>query len=103
VVVGDGERNRVLAVVLLAGLAAILTGYANRMFGWENADMARLHTRKVAQKKLAASGAAKLSLGEIAVPPAVSPIRNIKQNNNLKSGWCPRTDSNQHALAGNRF
>jgi hypothetical protein len=31
VVVGDRERDRVLAVVLLAELAAILTGYANRM------------------------------------------------------------------------
>ena len=30
------------------------------MFGWENADMARVYTRKAAQKKLAASGAAKV-------------------------------------------
>ncbi len=30
------------------------------MFGWEDADMARVYTRKAAQKKLAQSGAAKL-------------------------------------------
>jgi integrase len=43
------------------------------MFGWENADMARVYTRKAAQKKLAASGAAKLSLGGAIVPPSVPP------------------------------
>ena len=31
------------------------------MFGWENADMARVYTRKAAQKKLAVSGAAKVA------------------------------------------
>jgi integrase len=41
------------------------------MFGWEDADMARIYTRKAAQKKLAASGAAKLSHGANAVPPSV--------------------------------
>jgi hypothetical protein len=30
------------------------------MFGWEDADMARVYTRKAAQKRLAQSGAAKL-------------------------------------------
>jgi hypothetical protein len=55
------------------------------MFGWENADMARVHTRKAAQKKLAASGAAKLSLSEIIVPPAVPPLKNTKQHNDLES------------------
>jgi hypothetical protein len=55
------------------------------MFGWENADMARVYTRKAAQKKLAASGAAKLSLSEIIVPPAVPPIKNINQNSSLES------------------
>jgi integrase len=73
------------------------------MFGWENADMARVYTRKAAQKKLAASGAAKLSLGEIVVPRAVPLTKNTNKNSNLESGWCPRPDSNQHALAGNRF
>src|SRR5208337_5494770 len=29
------------------------------MFGWDDANMARVYTRKAAQKKLAASGAAK--------------------------------------------
>jgi integrase len=32
------------------------------MFGWDDARMARVYTRKAAQKKLAASGAAKLGL-----------------------------------------
>ena len=73
------------------------------MSGWENADMARVHTGKAAQKKLGASEAAKLSLSEIIVPPAVAPIKNTKHNYDLESGWCPRPDSNQHALAGNRF
>ena len=39
------------------------------MFGWEDADMARVYTRKAAQKKLAASGAAKLAHGGMIVPP----------------------------------
>ena len=34
------------------------------MFGWEDADMARVYTRKAAQKKLAASGAAKVSTAQ---------------------------------------
>jgi len=47
--------------------------------GSENADMARVHTGKAAQKKLVASGAAKLSPSEIVVPPAVPPIKNISK------------------------
>ena len=31
------------------------------MFGWEDANMARVYTRKAAQKKMALSGAAKVS------------------------------------------
>ncbi len=69
------------------------------MFGWDNADMARVYTRKAAQKKLAASGAAKLAQRHAIVPPE----ENTIQNNDLRDGWCPRPDSNQHALAGNRF
>ncbi len=38
------------------------------MFGWENADMACVYTRKAAQKKLAASGAAKLFQGGLVIP-----------------------------------
>jgi hypothetical protein len=49
------------------------------MFGRENADMARVHTRKAAHKKLAASGAAKLSLSEIIVPPAVPSLKNTSK------------------------
>jgi hypothetical protein len=40
------------------------------MFGWEDADMARIYTGKAAQKKLAASGAAKVTYTAIIVPPA---------------------------------
>jgi hypothetical protein len=39
------------------------------MFGWEDADMARRYTRKAAQKKLAKSGAAKLTQRSLSVPP----------------------------------
>jgi integrase len=39
------------------------------MFDWENADMARAYTRKAAQKKLVASGAAKLNHTGIIVSP----------------------------------
>ena len=44
------------------------------MFGWEDANMARnWYTRKAAQKKLAKSGAAKLTQMLVSVPPAVPP------------------------------
>ena len=43
------------------------------MFGWEDANMARRYTRKAAQKKLAKSGAAKLTQRSVSVPPAVPP------------------------------
>ena len=65
------------------------------MFGWEDADMARIYTRKAAQKRLAASGAAKLGYSEIAVPPAVPPIEMSFRNNALRGGWLPGPDSNQ--------
>jgi integrase len=65
------------------------------MFGWEDADMARIYTRKAAQKRLAASGAAKLGYSEIIVPPAVSPARKLMRNSNLRGGWLPGPDSNQ--------
>jgi len=65
------------------------------MFGWEDADMARVYTRKAAQKRLAASGAAKLGYSEIIVPPAVPPVEIAFKNNALRSGWLPGPDSNQ--------
>ena len=72
------------------------------MFNWENADMG-VSTRGRPRKKLAASGAAKLSLGRPSVPPVVPPREKERENNKLETRWCPRPDSNQHALAGNRF
>jgi len=65
------------------------------MFGWEDADMARVYTRKAAQKKLAASGAAKLAHGGKIVPPAVPPKEKSSENFSLKDRWLPGPDSNQ--------
>ena len=65
------------------------------MFGWEDADMARVYTRKAAQKRLAASGAAKLGYSEIIVPPAVPLTEKTFRNNTLGGGWLPGTDSNR--------
>ena len=62
------------------------------MFGWDDAGMARLYTRKTAQKRLAASGAAKLGYRGIIVPAAVPPTGMISKNNNLRGGWLPGPD-----------
>ena len=47
------------------------------LFGWENAEMARIYTRKAAQKRMAVSAAAKMSRGiipgDLRVPPTVPP------------------------------
>jgi integrase len=59
------------------------------MFGWEDADQARIYTRKAAQKKLAASGAAKLNLSRIIVPPSVPPEIKVFKNNPLRESWLP--------------
>lgn len=64
------------------------------MFGWENADMARVYTRKAAQKKLAASGAAKVFAGGSIVPPPVPRDGIHRQINSVESGWRPRQDLN---------
>jgi integrase len=68
------------------------------MFGWEDANMARVFTRKAAQKKLAASGAAKLTYSSNVVPLTVPPVEKTIKNNVLRSQWCPEEDSNLHAL-----
>jgi len=65
------------------------------MFGWEDADMARVYTREAAQKKLAASGAAKLAHGGKIVPPDVPPKEKSSENFSLKEKWLPGPDSNQ--------
>ena len=64
------------------------------MFGWEDADMARVYTRKAAQKRLAASGAAKLAYSQITVPPAVPPVKYPQKNNDLGDIWRTRQDLN---------
>jgi integrase len=64
------------------------------MFGWEDADMARIYTRKAAQKKLAASGAAKVSHSRIIVPPTVPPLQNFSKNNTLNAEWWTRQGLN---------
>jgi integrase len=53
------------------------------MFGWDDANMARIYKRKAAQKKLAASGAAKVRNSGIIVPPTVPPHENIRKNSAL--------------------
>lgn len=63
------------------------------MFGWDDANMARIYTRKAAQKKLAASGAAKLSLESI-VPPSVPLDRKGNKINDLGECWRPLGESN---------
>jgi hypothetical protein len=63
------------------------------MFGWDDASMARVYTRKAAQKKLAASGAAKLGLTKKIVPPSVPPEEKDNQSNTLEEGWCPEEDT----------
>jgi len=59
------------------------------MFGWEDAGMARVYTRKAAQKKLAASGAVKVPHRGVIVPPA----ETLSRNNEL-SGWWTRQGLN---------
>jgi hypothetical protein len=49
------------------------------MLGWEDADVARVYTRKAAQKKLAASGAAKLNHAGTFVLPTVPPRKNQEE------------------------
>jgi hypothetical protein len=45
------------------------------LFGWEHAEMARIYTRKAAQKRMAVTAATKMSKGlipgDLRVPPAV--------------------------------
>jgi integrase len=64
------------------------------MFGWEDADMARVYTRKAAQKKLAASGAAKVAHSALIVPPTVPPPRRVSKNSDLGEGWWTRQGLN---------
>jgi hypothetical protein len=62
------------------------------MFGWEDAGMARAYTRKAAQKKLAASGAAKLS------HPLSCKKKKTTKSMRLRHRWCPGADLNhRHA------
>jgi integrase len=72
------------------------------LFGWENAEMARIYTRKAAQKRMAVSAAAKMSKGiipgDLRVPPSVPLEIKVMKNNDLKRRWCPEEDSNLHAL-----
>jgi len=64
------------------------------MFGWDDANMARVYTRKAAQKRLAASGAAKVSNSGIIVPPIVPPVEKPSKNNALKGYWRSLGESN---------
>jgi hypothetical protein len=68
------------------------------IFGWDDASMARIYTRKAAPKKLVASGAAKLGLTNKIVPLPVPPKEKIIKNNAVEEGWCPEEDSNLHGF-----
>ena len=69
------------------------------LFGWDNARMARIYTRKAAQKKLAVSAAAKMVSGaakERAGVPLTVPLgKKLMQNSILAKKWLPGPDSNQ--------
>jgi hypothetical protein len=56
--------------------------------------MARVPMRKAAQKKLAASGAAKVNLTEKIVSPSVPPEEKESKNSMLDEEWCPEEESN---------
>ena len=71
------------------------------------------YTRTARQKVLADSAMRKLATAHteneidppqlpIASRGSISPEKSSKIKGR-KAGWCPRPDSNQHALAGNRF
>jgi hypothetical protein len=64
------------------------------MFGWEDADMARVYTRKAAQKKQAASGAAKVTHAAIIVPPTVPLGEMLSKNSALWVEWWTRQGLN---------
>jgi integrase len=64
------------------------------MFGWDDANMARIYTRKAAQKRLAASGAAKVATSGIVVPLIVPPREKAKENNSVEGYWRPLGESN---------
>ena len=64
------------------------------MFGWEVAGTARIYTRNAAQKKLAASGAAKVPHRSILVPPAVPLLEKQIKNSELKGEWWTRQGLN---------
>jgi integrase len=67
------------------------------MFGGEDADMARVYTRKAAQKKLAVSGAAKVAHRVLIVPPTVPPLGIVSKNDALETGWWTRQGADNEA------
>ncbi len=68
------------------------------LFGWEHAEMARIYTRKAAQKRMAVSAAAKMSKaiipGELHVPPAVPLTENSLHYSGITKKWRPLGESN---------
>ena len=73
------------------------------MFGWDDASMARVYTRKAAQKKLAASGAAKLGLTKKNVPHPVPPEGKYNKNNAVDEGWCPEDGAQKRTRTSTAF
>ncbi len=63
------------------------------MFGWEDADMARVYTRKAAQKKLAVSGAANVAHRVPIAPPAGI----VRKNSALEAGWWTQQGTDNEA------
>jgi hypothetical protein len=57
-------------------------------------DMARVYPRKAAQKKLAASGAAKLPYRASIVPSTVTPMKIVNKNSDFGGEWWTRQGLN---------
>ena len=80
------------------------------MFGWPTMREAERYTREAQRRKLAADASRLLARDakpEHRCPTttrtSVPPGANSSKNNSIIENWCPRPDSNGHAVASTRF